>query len=57
MIELAQSEDPYVLRWSMEPKEFPVKLDEETAQRHFLLKKDGTGLRLTYVGGTVILLR
>ncbi len=57
LIELAQSEDPYVLRWSMEPNEFPVKLDEETAQRHFLLKKDGTGLRLIYVGGTVILLR
>ncbi len=55
LIEYAHTDDPYVLRWSMEPEYLPVELDEETAQRHFSLKRDENGLRLIYVGGTVIL--
>ncbi|MBQ9431648.1 MAG: hypothetical protein IJU44_08875 [Kiritimatiellae bacterium] len=57
LIELAQSNNPYILTWSAAPQGFNVELDQQTQDRHFLLKSDDTGLRLIYVGGTVILLR
>ncbi|MBO7655928.1 MAG: hypothetical protein J6U40_13490, partial [Kiritimatiellae bacterium] len=58
LIDLAQSEEPYVLRWSEEPESLSdIVLDEQTAGRHFSLKRDENGLRLIYVGGTVIMVR
>ena len=48
--------EKYLTEWTAKP-DATFLLDDETKARKFLLKAEGGGLRLSYVGGLVILVR
>ncbi|MBP5227007.1 MAG: hypothetical protein J6336_06450, partial [Kiritimatiellae bacterium] len=58
LFELARSEDPYIVKWATEPDaSVSFALDNATAKRGFIVKRDATGAKLIFVGGTTIIIR
>ncbi len=55
---LSQSDNPYVLTWETAPDDsVKFKADADTTEHGYMLFRDNNGVKLTYVGGTLILLR
>ena len=62
--EIAKSASPYIVTWAvtdgvavLPPDSAQFQIDDETRQKSFSVRKDGTGLKLMYSGGFVIYLR
>ncbi len=61
---IAKSSSPYIVTWAvtegvaeLPPDSAQFQVDDETKQKAFSVRKDGTGLKLVYSCGTVIFLR
>ena len=61
---IAKSSSPYIVTWAvtegvaeLPPESAQFQVDDETKQKAFSVRKDGTGLKLVYSCGTVIFLR
>ena len=61
---IAKSSSPYIVTWAvtdgvaeLPPDSAQFLVDDETKQKAFSVRKDGTGLKLVYSCGTVIFLR